>query len=112
MMIANALSARSAQPPKKTSTRHRFAVASRVLAAVAGGYALAAGFTIAAALALRELPREEAVMLATLPSFMIWAGAVVWVFSARTALRAWVGVLVPGVLCTLAIWWLRSGGAS
>ena len=110
-MIANALSLSPAQPPKKTSTRHRFAVASRVLAAVGGGYALAAGFTIATALALRGLPREEAVMLATLPSFLIWAGAVVWVFSARTALHAWVGVLVPGIGCALAIWWLCSGGA-
>jgi hypothetical protein len=111
-MIVNARSPSSAQPPKKLSTRHRFTVASRVLAAIAGGYALAAGFTVATALALRGLPREEAVMLATLPSFLIWAGAVVWVFSARTALYAWVGVLVPGVGCALAIWWLRSGGAS
>lgn len=87
-------------------------VALRSAAALFGGYALAGAATSALALALRNQPREEAVFLATLPSYLLWAGAVVWVFGARTALRAWLGLLVPGLLCALAIWLLRSGGAS
>jgi hypothetical protein len=95
-----------------TAARYRLAVGSRVLAALGGGYALAAGFTVALALALRDQPREEAFFLATMPSFLIWAGVVVWSFSARTALRAWAGVALPGVIVALAIWFLRSGGVA
>jgi hypothetical protein len=111
-MIANALSRSPVRPPKRTSRHYRFAVVSRVLAAVGGGYALAAGCAVAFAFALRSLPREEAVHLATLPSFLIWAGAVVWAFAARTAARAWMGLLAPGIVCALAIWFFRRGGVS
>lgn len=96
-----------------TALRHRLGVGSRALAAVVGGYALAAGVTAALALALKSSgSREDVVMLATMPSFLVWAGAVVWAFSARTAWRAWAGVAIPGVVVATAVWFLRSGGGA
>lgn len=86
--------------------RQRWGVASRTMAAIVGGYALAAFSTTALALAL-PTPREEAAMLATLPSFLIYAGAIIWAFAARTALRAWVGILAPLLLTAALTWWLH-----
>ncbi len=91
--------------------RARLAVASRALAAVAGGYAVAALFTAALALALRPLPKDEAVKFATMPAFLVYAAAVVWVFAARTARRAWLGLVIAAALLGLAFWLLQPGGA-
>ncbi|WP_217494451.1 DUF3649 domain-containing protein [Nibricoccus aquaticus] len=91
----------------------RWAIASRALAAVLGGYALAAGVNVALALALKNSgPREDVILLATMPAFLVWAGAVVWVFAARTAWRAWAGVAIPSAVIAAAVWFLKSGGAA
>lgn len=83
--------------------RYRLAVASRTLAATAGGYALAAAFTGAAALALaRHTTRVEAVLGATLLAWLVYALAVVWAFFARTASQAWSGILGSALLLALA----------
>jgi hypothetical protein len=96
-----------------TALRYRLTVGSRALAAIAGGYALAAGVTAGLALALKNSgPREDVIMLVTMPAFLVWAGAVVWAFSARTAWRAWAGVAIPGAVVATAVWFLRSGGAA
>ncbi|HBO79726.1 MAG TPA: iron transporter, partial [Cupriavidus sp.] len=56
-----------------------------------------------------NVTRSEAVMTATLMSFLWFALAVIWVFVASTAWRAWVGLCVPGVL--MAAGWLILRGA-
>lgn len=80
--------------------RYRIGVASRAVAAIAGGYAVAALATAALALFL-PLPRSEAALTGTLLSFAVYTGAVLWSFAARTAWRAWRGLLgaalVPGL---------------
>lgn len=83
--------------------RYRIAVASRATAAIAGGYALAASATAALALLLAWfwLP-VEAVMAATLLSWGVYAGAVAWVFYARTWWGAWLGVLAPAAMLASA----------
>ncbi|OAM87472.1 DUF3649 domain-containing protein [Termitidicoccus mucosus] len=91
--------------------RARLAVASRALAAVAGGYAVAALFTATLALALRSLPKDEAVKFATMPAFLVYAAAVVWVFATRTARRAWLGLVIAAALLGLALWLLQPGAA-
>lgn len=75
----------------------RLAIGSRVAAAVFGGYGLASLASIALA-ALMPGGRADGVLGAIQVSFAIYAAAVLWVFSARTAARAWVGLLVPAVL--------------
>ena len=68
---------------------------SRIAAALCGGYALAALASVAA-LAL-PLARTEAVFTGMMASFLVYAGAVVWVFAVRSARRAWIGLAVAAM---------------
>ncbi len=81
----------------------RLAVLSRTVAAVAGGYGLTALCTIVAARYLPMAP-ADAVMTATMLSFAIFTCAVIWVFAARSAWRAWAGLAAPALLLALAAW--------
>ncbi len=65
---------------------------SRIIAALFGGYVLAALCSIAA-LAL-PIDGRQAVFTGMLASFLLYAGAVVWVFAVRSAWRAWIGLIV------------------
>ena len=76
---------------------------SRILAAVLGGYALGALVAIACALLL-PLPRAEAVVTGMMLSVLAYAGAVLWAFAARSAWRAWGGLLLPALLLAAASW--------
>lgn len=91
--------------------RHRWSVAARALAALPGGYALAALLASALAL-LSSAPREEAVAAAALPAYAVHLAAAIWAFWARTAARAWLGVGAPALALALLVWWLRAARAS
>ena len=78
------------------------ALVSRIVAALLGGYALAA-LTSLAALAL-PIDKAQGVLTGMLLSFVVYAGAVVWVFAARSALRAWAGLLIAALPLLLASW--------
>ncbi len=78
-------------------------VASRTVAAVFGGYALAACATTALALWLPAAP-ATAVITANLLSFLIYTVAVLWAFATRNATRAWVGILAPALLLAALAW--------
>jgi hypothetical protein len=82
---------------------------SRIVAAVLGGYALAA-LTTVAALAL-PISRPQAVLTGMLASFAVYAAAVVWVFAVRSARRAWAGLLVAALALWMA-WFAWAGGAT
>lgn len=70
---------------------------SRTIAATGGGYALT--WLITAALALQmPLRRADAVVTATLLSFAVYTVVVIGVYAARTAARAWGGLLLVGIL--------------
>ncbi|MFP5517189.1 MAG: DUF3649 domain-containing protein [Alphaproteobacteria bacterium] len=88
--------------PLVDRVRRTAPVASRIVAALFGGYALAALGSVAA-LAL-PMSKPQAVLTGMLASFAIYAGAVVWVFAARSALRAWAGLLVAAVPLLAAAW--------
>ncbi|MGY2490647.1 DUF3649 domain-containing protein [Cupriavidus sp. CP313] len=77
--------------------RYRAGVASRAVAAIAGGYALAA-LTTAALSVWLPMARPDAVTTATLLSFAVYAAAAVWVFAVRSAWRAWAGLALPAAL--------------
>ncbi|MCW5296592.1 DUF3649 domain-containing protein [Herbaspirillum lusitanum] len=87
--------------------RYRLAVASRAVAAIGGGYALSAAVAALLAVVLPMHP-AEAVITATLLSFIVFCCAVLWVFAARTAWRAWGGIVAPGVLLGLGLLVQRS----
>lgn len=76
-------------------------VLSRIVAAVLGGYALSALFSLATlALPQRWFSPAEQVLWGMQLSFLVYAAAVVWVFAVRSATRAWLG-LVAAALCLL-----------
>jgi uncharacterized protein DUF3649 len=81
----------------------RVGVASRVLAATAGGYAFA---TVVGIFLVRVLPvaRADAVLGMTLASFALYAAAIIWTFAARSARMAWLGLLVPIALLGTIAW--------
>lgn len=84
-------------PHGSEGARYRWAVASRAVAAIGGGYVLTALVTAVLALFL-PASRVEAALTGTLASFAVYTVAVMWVFAARTAWRAWRGLLIPMLL--------------
>lgn len=84
----------SAKKSSGISPRAPLAVASRVAAAVIGGYLLAALASVCLAQFL-PLPRAEATVLSMTLSFLVYLPAVLWCFACRTAWRAWYGLLIP-----------------
>lgn len=90
-----------------TGAGYRWGVASRVLAAGLGGYALAAlGSSALALLLVRAslLARADAVLWSSLLSFALYAVAALWVFSARSATRAWAGLGAACAPCAALLW--------
>lgn len=76
---------------------YRWSVASRILAAVVGGYALASSVTVLLAL-VWPLPKAQALLAATMLSFALYAVIVIWVFTTRSATRAWLGLITATAL--------------
>ena len=77
--------------------RYRLAVASRVVAAVAGGYVAAVLFGIALAATLPIDPANAAI-IATLLALLAIPVAAMACFWARSATRAWGGTLIACAL--------------
>lgn len=92
-----------------SGVRRAAALASRIVAALFGGYALAALASVAA-LAL-PMAKPQAVLTGMLASFAIYAGAVIWVFAVRSAVRAWAGLLIAAAPLLVAAWtvWMAGG---
>lgn len=65
---------------------------SRIAAALFGGYALTY-FSAAVLAKLLPVARSEAVVIALLSGLIIYAAAIMWVFSASSARRAWLGLM-------------------
>ncbi|PWE41605.1 DUF3649 domain-containing protein [Pseudomonas prosekii] len=76
---------------------YRLAVTSRVLAAVVGGYVVAALASVSLSLWL-PMARAEAVVTGMMTSFLAYLVAVLWCFACRNAWQAWLGMLVPSVV--------------
>lgn len=84
--------------------RRRAAVASRVLAAIAGGWLFSAGFVVLGlALGRRAgLSFADAQTLAWLLAMPLYVAIVCWAFAARSGARVWA-VLVGGGLAMGAL---------
>ena len=79
----------------------RWNAVSRALAALFGGYALAYGSTAFLAVYL-PLARADRVVFASLLCFFVWTGAAIYAFAARSALRAWLWLVLSTVVLCLA----------
>ena len=89
--------------------RYRLGVLSRAVAAIAGGYVLAAACSASFALAL-PMARSQAVLTGMLASILVYAGAALWAFAARSAATAWAGIAIPAVAMLGIVWWLGPAG--
>lgn len=94
----------------KQLLRHIFSpISSRVLAAIIGAYVLANCLSILLAYLL-PMPKADGVLVGIQFSFVIYACAVMWVFAAKSAWRAWLGLLVPGFVSAALLYFLIPQG--
>ncbi|TLX64023.1 iron transporter [Stutzerimonas nosocomialis] len=78
-------------------------VVSRILAALLGGYLFTYAFTAALA-RLLPLGKADAVVVATLPAFLVYTLAILWAFGCRSARRAWAGLALALPLAVIGFW--------
>jgi len=59
------------------------------------------------------MPQAEAVMTSMMLSFLFYALAVIWAFSAKTAMLSWLGMVFTGLIA-MSTWGMYSiaGGAA
>ena len=88
--------------PRTLPVSYRLAVASRVLAAVFGGYLIAALASVCLSLWL-PVARAEAVVIGMMTSFLVYLLAVIWCFTCDSARRAWLGLIVPGLMLAAVV---------
>ena len=84
----------------KTTTlpvSYRMAVGSRVLAAVLGGYVVAALASVSLTMWL-PVARADAVVTGMMTSFVAYLCAVLWCFACHSAWRAWFGLIVASLM--------------
>ncbi|PEQ13567.1 iron transporter [Novosphingobium sp. PC22D] len=96
---------------KEVSARHRWTVASRVAAALLGGYALTSAATVLLAL-LWPIPRAQGVFAASMLGFTIYTIVVLWAFHCPSVKRVWIVMLVGTAGLSVLAWLLNAGGAA
>lgn len=92
---------------KNPSIARGFSVTVRVLAAVGGGYAVAAGLAALAAVALpamRVMPRSEAVVLASMLAFLVYLALLIWAFADRRLTRLCMTLAAVGAASWGGAW--------
>jgi hypothetical protein len=94
---------------RSSSASASLLLSSRVAAAVAGGYALAAATAIFLASVL-PASRAEGVIAGMQLSFVVYTAAVVWAFSPISLARAWAGLLLPAAVLAGLGWAMRGMG--
>lgn len=91
-------------PRGRAGLRYRIGVAVRAVAAILGGYGVAALWATALALYL-PTARVEASLTGIMVAFVVYPCVVMWVFAARSATLAWLGLLalaaLPGALLAI-----------
>ena len=95
-----------AKPSMEETARYRWMVTSRVAAAALGGYAVTSLATAVLALLLPRVAGSSAasgVLAATLWSFALYTAIVIWVFTTRSATRAWAGLGLSGLVLGAAL---------
>lgn len=79
-----------------------FALLSRIIAAIVGGYLLANLIVIALSMVL-PLSQAEGVGVGIQISFLVYALVVIWVFSVKKVSRVWQGLALACLVCGLII---------
>ena len=87
--------------------RRSLSIAARLLLAVGGSYTVTSGLTASMAVILRAigvLPRDEAVLLASMLAFLIYLTILIWAFSEPRIRRLCIVLAMMG-----AVSWGGSG---
>jgi hypothetical protein len=83
----------------------RWAVFSRSLAAIFGGYVLATSSSLfMSQFLLNSMGKYQAMHLGLLLTFLVYTCSAMWVFSVSTAGKAWLGLIKLNVLLFVATW--------
>ncbi|PCJ31311.1 MAG: hypothetical protein COA90_06585 [Gammaproteobacteria bacterium] len=85
------------------------ALASRVIAAILGGYILSNLIAIIMSYLIPG-PLSNGVITGMLASFAIYTLLILWVFTARTTLHVWIGITLPSLLCAAWVYFLIPEG--
>jgi hypothetical protein len=91
--------------------KYRWMVFCRVITGFFGGYVLTSYLTIVLAQII-PMPRAEAVVLASLLSYLWFCLIIIWVFSVRSTLKACLGVIVTTGFLMLVNAMLQTGWMS
>jgi hypothetical protein len=92
-----------ADEPSMKSKSPAWPTLSRVVAALIGGYLFTYAFTAALA-RLLPMDKVDALVVASLPSFLIYTLAILWAFACRNAWRAWAGMALALPLAAVGFW--------
>lgn len=88
---------------KEKQTVFAWSVVSRIVAAILGGYAFTYAFTAALA-RLLPMDKNDAVIVATLPAFLIYTLAILWAFGCRSVGKVWAGLVLALPLAAIGFW--------
>lgn len=89
-------------------TNPRWSVFSRLIAAIFAGYALATSSSLfITQLLVQATDKYQATHIGLMLGLLIYAGAVIWVFSVSSAKRAWLGLIALNVIFLLLTWLLK-----
>ncbi len=83
---------------------------SRVVAAVAGGYAVVT-LTQLALMVVLPVKAYKALLFSMQTGWLYYTGVIIWCFAARTAKRAWLGLALAALPLALidAAYWFHRG---
>jgi signal transduction histidine kinase len=81
----------------------RWSVIARILAALPGGYALAALWSMAW-VGHYGGARADAVLIGTVTAFAVWAALAIWIFAAASTARVLAGLALMLLLCAAGAW--------
>lgn len=76
---------------------------SRIAAALLGGYVFTYAFTAALA-RLLPMSKADALIVSSLPAFVVYTLAILWAFGCRSAWRAWAGMALALPLAAIGFW--------
>lgn len=85
---------------------YRWSVLSRCVAAAAGGYVLVTLLQLAFT-AVLPWDYYKSLLFSSQTGYLYYTGVIIWCFAARTAKRAWLGLLVVALpLIAIDAWYL------
>lgn len=87
----------------KSKPSFNWATVSRIVAALLGGYLFTYAFTAALAQLLNIEPKD-ALVVATLPAFVIYPLVIMWVFACSKLKVVWTGLGLSMPLLIIGFW--------